>query len=58
MLLCNEQHVTVLGCTLEKSGKPQCGRRRGEEEEEAILGRRVFLVKSQRWNLAWDVKEL
>ena len=29
-----------------------------EEEEEAILGRRVFLVKSQRWNLARGVKEL
>lgn len=29
MLLCNEQHVKVLGCTLEKSGKPQCGKRQG-----------------------------
>lgn len=34
------------------------GGRKEEEEEEAILGRRVFIVKSQRWNLAWGVKEI
>ena len=31
MPLCNEQHMKVLGCTLEKSGKPvweEAGRRR------------------------------
>ena len=29
VLLCNEQQVKVLECTLEKSGKPQC---RGKQE--------------------------